>query len=64
MKYLIRYCPNIKYIKCKYVPNDSDIKELTKSLSFREEIEREENDIQSGSLYGEVIPVFIDEDQD
>jgi hypothetical protein len=60
---LIRYCPNIKYIKCKYLPSDSEIKELTKCLSLHEEIEGEINDLLNESLHGEVIPMFMDEDE-
>ena len=33
MTYLIRYCPNVKSIKFKYLPNDADIKELKLSES-------------------------------
>ena len=35
LTYLIRYCPNVKSIKCKYLPNDADIKELERSSSIQ-----------------------------
>ena len=50
LKYLIRYCPNFKSIKFTYVPNDSDLKELSRYFS-RQQINEQINDVANRNIY-------------
>ena len=60
MKYLIRYCPNVKSIKCKYLPNDADIKELKLSES-RQILDEVDKRLTNDSS---IMESFVDEVND
>ena len=66
LSYLIRYCPNVRSIKCKYLPTDADINELERSttLQIYDEVDRAmtNNSNNGGDIDEEVDPMFTDED--
>ena len=66
LSYLIRYCPNVKSIKCKYLPNDADIKELERSTSLQiyDEVDRAitNNSNNEGYIGEEINSMFNDDD--
>ena len=64
LKYLIRYCPNLKAIKFKYMPDDSDLKELSKHVSQQQQINGQINGVLNRNMRADDVAMLIDEHDD
>ena len=65
LKYLIRFCPNLKCMKFKYLPDDADMKEVSKHLaSYKKELNGIDNHHSDININGDVTTSVNGRDHD
>ena len=65
LKYLIRFCPNLKCMKFKYLPDDADMKEVSKHLaSYKKDLNGIDNHHSDIDINGDATPSVNGRDND